>query len=43
MSLTFPPGIVGLVIASIMAASLSSVDSAIARARPLSSSTSTGA
>jgi SSS family transporter len=29
MSLTFPPGIVGLVIASIMAASLSSVDSAI--------------
>jgi SSS family transporter len=29
MSLTFPPGVVGLVIASIMAASLSSVDSAI--------------
>jgi len=29
MSLTFPPGAVGLVIASIMAASLSSVDSAI--------------
>src|SRR6201981_3858364 len=29
MSLTFPAGIVGLVIASIMAASLSSVDSAI--------------
>jgi SSS family transporter len=29
MSLAFPPGIVGLVIASIMAASLSSVDSAI--------------
>jgi Na+/proline symporter len=29
MSLTFPPGIVGLVVASLMAASLSSVDSAI--------------
>jgi SSS family transporter len=29
MSLTFPPGAVGLVIASIMAASLSSVDSAV--------------
>jgi Na+/proline symporter len=29
MSLTFPPGAVGLVIASVMAASLSSVDSAI--------------